>query len=199
METYEPFSAISRSQPSAVKACARCKRQLAESEFYGDSTSKDGLRSQCKECERESSRRYYRAHSGRLRRKSRRWYLRARRDKLRQLGRQWKNLSPQDIPQRIKKRFWSKVRPCGWRGCWPWRGSRRRSGHGLFSPVPGIRVLAHRFAWFLTRGPIPQGVYVRQCCGNRSCIRPDHLFLGNKRPRACDRPRLLRRCARFKP
>src|SRR5256885_16339436 len=34
--------------------------------------------------------------------------------------------------------------------------------------------LAHRVAWFLARGAWPEGE-VRQRCGNRLCVRPEHL------------------------
>jgi hypothetical protein len=37
--------------------------------------------------------------------------------------------------------------------------------------------LAHRVAWELSYGPIPEGVRVRQRCGNRLCCNRAHLFL----------------------
>jgi hypothetical protein len=32
-------------------------------------------------------------------------------------------------------------------------------------------------AWELANGPIPEGLLVRQRCGNRLCCNPSHLFL----------------------
>lgn len=37
---------------------------------------------------------------------------------------------------------------------------------------------AHRFAWEITRGPIPDGLHVLHRCDNPPCCNPDHLFLG---------------------
>jgi hypothetical protein len=36
---------------------------------------------------------------------------------------------------------------------------------------------ANRVDSELTVGAIPEGAIVRQCCGSRLCVRPDHLFL----------------------
>lgn len=36
---------------------------------------------------------------------------------------------------------------------------------------------AHRLAWVLTHGPIQWGWRVKQKCGDRRCINPDHLYL----------------------
>ena len=38
-------------------------------------------------------------------------------------------------------------------------------------------LLAHRVAWELACGPVPEGVRVCQKCGNRLCCNPAHLFL----------------------
>jgi DNA-binding CsgD family transcriptional regulator len=65
--------------------------------------------------------------------------------------------------------------------CWNWSGSTDHLGYGQFGVmVPGggrKMVRAHRFAWEQASGVIPDGVDVLHVCGNRICVRPDHLTL----------------------
>jgi hypothetical protein len=51
----------------------------------------------------------------------------------------------------------------------------------------GRRLLAHRVAWILTFGPIPDGLWVLHSCDNPPCVRPDHLFLGTALANSEDR------------
>jgi hypothetical protein len=77
------------------------------------------------------------------------------------------------------ERFWSRVdRASTPDGCWPRLGSRDKDGYG-FASWRGRTVLAHRQAYELAVGPIPDGMLVCHSCDNPPCCRPGHLFLGS--------------------
>lgn len=69
-------------------------------------------------------------------------------------------------------RFWSKVDKSG--TCWLWTASIRATGYGQFRVGKRTRD-AHRVAWELTNGSVPDGLQLDHLCRNRACVRPDHL------------------------
>jgi hypothetical protein len=73
-------------------------------------------------------------------------------------------------------RFWSKVDKSG--DCWLWTGSTARGGYpGFFVMRDGIErnVMAHRYAYELLVGPIPDGLQLDHLCRIRHCVNPTHL------------------------
>jgi len=70
-------------------------------------------------------------------------------------------------------RFWAKVDKSD--TCWTWTGSRNGRGYGLFMVAPGSCVRAHRFAYELLVGPIPDGLQLDHLCGVKACVNPSHL------------------------
>ncbi len=80
-----------------------------------------------------------------------------------------------------EERVWSFVNKTD--GCWEWTGGRGRlsavrSGglvYGTFHPHHGYSVGAHRFSYELAFGTIPAGMQIDHLCGNKPCVRPDHL------------------------
>lgn len=70
------------------------------------------------------------------------------------------------------EQFWSRVIKTT--GCWEWTGSKTSGGYGNVR-FQGRNVYAHRLAYTLHRGAIPDGLVIDHLCRNRSCVRPDHL------------------------
>jgi len=69
-------------------------------------------------------------------------------------------------------RFWSKVDKSG--DCWLWIAGKDSKGYGIFSQRSKA-VAAHRFAYRLEYGPIPDGMMVDHKCHASDCVRPTHL------------------------
>ena len=78
----------------------------------------------------------------------------------------------------VEERFWSRVEKLD--TCWLWRGFISKRGYGSYCVAnsPWGTPSAHRIAWILCRGPIPDGMtldHLADRCGNKHCVNPDHL------------------------
>jgi hypothetical protein len=96
----------------------------------------------------------------------------------------------------IEDRFWAHVNKRD-DGCWVWTGAARSGGYGVFHDGERSRA-AHRFSWELAYGALPEapdgnaneGFSVAHVCGNRRCVRPEHLHLVSSTDRARGKRRI---------
>jgi hypothetical protein len=58
--------------------------------------------------------------------------------------------------------------------CLEWIGARNQGGYGVIQ-VNGRPCRAHRVAYEMAHGPIPDDLPLDHLCRNRACVRPDHL------------------------
>jgi hypothetical protein len=80
----------------------------------------------------------------------------------------------------IADRLHDKTNKNGSNGCWIFTGVLSGKGYGYISigGAGGRMLRAHRVAYELKHGPVPDGLLVLHKCRCRACVNPDHLELG---------------------
>lgn len=67
----------------------------------------------------------------------------------------------------------SKIRVTG--DCWIWTGAKNNKGYGSVTNGHGGSMLAHRKAYTIAKGHIPEGMTIDHICEVKACVNPDHL------------------------
>jgi len=73
-----------------------------------------------------------------------------------------------------RRNFWARIEP-GSKGCWVWKGTE--NGRPGKVRINGNLVKAHRHAWELVKGPIPEGYELWRVCQTTTCVNPEHRIL----------------------
>lgn len=98
-----------------------------------------------------------------------------------------KKLNPDEAMRRLFRRFTSKISVNKKNGCHEWIAALNAKGYGFCrNALAPNDTLAHRVAWVIFRGDIPEGMGVLHRCDNPCCVNTEHLFLGDQKENMAD-------------
>lgn len=155
------------------KKCSKCGEFKKLEAFNKMARSKDGLRPSCRRCDNISWGKGDTSEKADVlvpvkERKQKALKVALENNGISYLG----QLLPK---QDAYERFMSHVEKTD-SGCWVWNGLRNDYGYGIFS-IGKQMVMAHRWLYEQTHGPIPGECEIDHVCRNRACVNPspEHL------------------------
>lgn len=89
---------------------------------------------------------------------------------------EWREKCHHQRYKTTEERFWEKVDKSG--ECWEWTACKDKDGYGFFRH-DGKNKKAHRFVFEMEGIDVPSGMLVCHHCDNPSCVKQDHLFIGD--------------------
>lgn len=79
-------------------------------------------------------------------------------------------------PVPVAERFWAQVSDVSdWDHCFLWQGAFNTYGYGVIDGGGRRQRFAHRLAYELYVGPIPDGLTIDHLCSTPACVNPKHL------------------------
>lgn len=96
----------------------------------------------------------------------------------------------EDVPERVRAKFYKGAKVGGEDDCWEWVGALTSKGYGKLCFVSAKKekryIAVHRLSYLLFNGEIPEGLVVRHTCDNKTCVNPAHLLVGSDADNAAD-------------
>lgn len=89
------------------------------------------------------------------------------------------------MPINTKHPFWKHVRIRRRTRCWQWLASKRGDGYGQYY-FNHRNQGAHRVAYQLAVGPIPNGKHICHKCDNKECVNPTHFYVSTNKQNHID-------------
>lgn len=92
-------------------------------------------------------------------------------------------------PLTLAMRFAQRVGEHTATGCLLWQGAHDNRGYGRLYDEHGRFWFAHRAAWFLANGTLPDDLWICHTCDVPQCVAIAHLFIGTPADNAADMTR----------